>query len=469
MDKKSTKPHKSSKRTKSNPIKNRTIFTGDNLHIMRGMQSESVDLIYLDPPFNSKHNYAAPIGSKAAGAEFKDTWTLKDIDEAWWGEIQHDNAGLYKILDAAGKTGTRSIKAYLIYMAIRILEMRRILKNTGSLYLHCDPTMSHYLKLILDSIFGNLTYHNDITWKRTSAHNDGKRYGKISDQILFYSKSKKYTWNIVYQPYSEEYVKREFKHKDDRGQYKHSDLTAQSLAGGGYEYEFMGHNRIWKRPKKSMIALVKDDRIYVPRNNGVPRYKIYLNESKGIPLQNIWIGIQNVQGNEKLGYPTQKPIELLKRIITASSNEGDTVLDPFCGCATACSAAEVLDRKWIGIDISPKAYDLVKIRLRREAGLDKFTKGAGELVHRTDIPVRTGQRTRDIKCILYGKQEGHCNGCCHWFEIRNFHIDHMVPTSKGGPDDDSNLQLLCGSCNSIKGNRTMAYLLSRLKEFAIRS
>ena len=477
MDKKSTKSRKSSKRAKSNPIKNRTIFTGDNLHIMRGMQNESVDLIYLDPPFNSKHNYAAPIGSKAAGAEFKDTWTLKDIDEAWWGEIQHDNPGLYKVLDAAGKVGSKSIKAYLIYMAIRILEMHRILKNTGSLYLHCDPTMSHYLKTVLDSIFNTSNFKNEIIWKRGTAHNDASRYGAIHDVIFFYVKSKDYNWNKMYTPYSQEYIDRYYKFDDDdgRGRFWTHDISAKGLQGGGYHFKYKGINIVWRFSETRIKELDADNRIYWPKKkSAMPKIKRYLNDAKGIPLQDLFLDVKSLAGfgankNERLGYPTQKPIELLKRIIESSSNENDVVLDPFCGCATACSAAEVLDRKWIGIDISSKAYDLVKIRLRREAGLDKFTKGAGELVHRTDIPVRKGQRARDIKCILYGKQEGHCNGCRHWFEIRNFHIDHIIPTSKGGPDDNSNLQLLCGSCNSVKGNRTMAYLLSRLKELEIRS
>jgi len=175
---------------------------------MRGIEDESADLIYLDPPFNSKHNYAAPIGSKAAGAEFKDTWTLSDIDAAWWGEIADQNEPLYSIIGTSGKIGGKSTMSYLIYMAIGIPEMHRILKSTGSLCLHCDTTMNHYLKLVLDSIFGSKSFRNDISWKRTSAHNDGKRYGKISDQLLFYTKTRKYTWNRVYLPYSEEYVKK---------------------------------------------------------------------------------------------------------------------------------------------------------------------------------------------------------------------------------------------------------------------
>ncbi len=175
--------------------------------------------------------------------------------------------------------------SYLIYMAIRILEMHRILKSTGSLYLHCDTTMSHYLKLVLDSIFGGESFRNDITWKRTSSHNDSKRYGKISDQILFYSKTRDYTWNDVYLPYSEEYKKKNFKNKDDRGYYSHEQLTAKSLSGGGYEYEYKGHMRIWKRALESMLELEKNDMLHYPKKKGgLPRYKIYLDDAKGLPL-----------------------------------------------------------------------------------------------------------------------------------------------------------------------------------------
>lgn len=369
-------------------IKNRTIFTADNLQIMRGMKDKSVDLIYVDPPFNSNHDYAASPDSAAAGTGFRDTWTVDDVDESWLAEIADKSESLYSVICTSEKTGGgKSAVSYLIYMAVRILEMHRILKPTGSLYLHCDTTMSHYLKLMLDAIFGNDFFRNDITWKRFSAHNDGKRYGDISDHILFYTKTHQYTWNVVYVPYSDKYVNANFTCKDKRGYYTHNGLTAESLSGGGYEYEYKGHTRIWKRPLESMLELEKQQRIHMPKKkNGIPRYKTYLDESQGVPLQNIWTDIPNVSGSEKLGYPTQKPLALLERIITCSSNAEDIVFDPFCGCATACLAAKRLGRRWIGCDISEKAYTLIEQRLRRDAGITKFITGAGEVIQRTDTP-----------------------------------------------------------------------------------
>ncbi len=449
-------------------IKNRTIFTGDNLEILRGFPDDFIDLIYLDPPFNSKHNYAAPIGSKAAGAAFKDTWNLDDIDMAWWGEIAEVSRPLYEVLDMTRYVGGKNAMSYLIYMAVRILELHRILKDTGSVYLHCDPTMSHYLKMVLDAVFDRDNFRNEVIWKRFSAHNDGKRYGKITDSVLYYTKTNKYVWNKVYVDYSDEYIKKAFSNEDKRGVYQHQPLTADSLAGGGYEYEFQGHNRIWKYPLKSMKELENEGKLHIPKKKGgIPRKKVYREESPGIPLQNVWTDIPIVGGEEKLGYPTQKPLALLERIIKASSNEGDIVLDPFCGCATACSAAERLNRKWVGIDISPKAVDLLNARLVSEAGMDKYTKGAGILIHRTDIPIRKGNRSKNIKHQLFGIQEGRCNLCKHEIEFRHMEVDHVIPRAKGGPDDDANLQLLCGHCNRVKGKGTMEEAKVRLKELGV--
>ena len=441
--------------------KNRTMWTGDNLDIMRGMNSESVDLIYLDPPFNSKHDYAAPIGSEAAGAEFKDTWTLNDVAVEWHGLIAEENPKLYKVIDA---TMTKSDKAYIIYMAIRLLEMRRILKSTGSIYLHCDPTMSHYLKLVMDAIIGRKNFRSEIIWKRTSGHSDSKTLGSVHDTILYYTKTDNFTYNQQHIQYEKSYVMRRYKHKDPDGRrWMDDNLTAKGLSGGGYEYEYKGKKSLWRVSPEKMKELDAENRLYFTSKGGI-RIKRYLDEMSGLPINDVWTDIPpvNSRAKERVGYPTQKPIAFLDRIVQASSNPNDVVLDPFCGCATACIAAEKNVREWVGIDISPKAVDLVKSRMVKELGM------FGQVIHRTDILKRTDIVDFPVykthKHTLYGLQEGRCNGCNLHFPFRNFTIDHIVPQARGGQDHIENLQLLCGACNSMKGTGTMAELLAKLKE-----
>ena len=441
-------------------VNSKTIFTGDNLPVMRGMNSESVDLIYLDPPFNSNANYAAPIGSEAAGAEFKDTWTLRDVDNAWLDLIEAKHPSLNRVIHAAM---TNSDKSYLIYMAVRVLEMHRILKETGSIYLHCDPTMSHYLKLVMDAVFGRDNFLNEVVWKRTAAHNDSAVYGGIHDTILYYSKGDSPTLNEQYQPYSDEYLKR-YKHTDENGKrFLDRDLTAGSLSGGGYQYEWKGITKIWRCPFTTMQEYHKSGKLYYTRN-GTPRLKQFLDDMPGVPVQDVWIDIPpiNSQAKERVGYPTQKPLALLDRIIQASSHEADIVLDPFCGCATTLVAADRLQRDWIGVDISAKAAELVVERIRTDQGMFE------EIVARTDIPKRTDigdiprYNSPENKTQLYGEQGGECAGCKEHFRKQHLEIDHIIAKSVGGTDHIENLQLLCGHCNRIKGDRGQEYLLSRL-------
>ena len=443
----------------------KTIFTGDNLPIMRGMNSESVDLIYLDPPFNSNANYAAPIGSEAAGAEFKDTWTLNDVDVAWLDLIEAKHPALNRVIHAAM---TDSDKSYLIYMAVRLIEMHRILKPTGSIYLHCDPTMSHYLKLVMDAVFGKRNFRNEIVWQRTNAHNlKAKYFSKTHDVLLFYSKDKDYTWNKQYTDYSQAQLSR-YK-KDETGRlYTGRDLTVSS--GGNRNFQWRGSrpssNRSWGASLEQLERWYTEGRILLKRD-GTPRLdglKVYLDELPGKQIPAIWTDIPRI-GNtskERLGYPTQKPLALLERIIKASSNEGEVVFDPFCGCATTLVSADRLQRDWIGIDISAKAAELVVERIRVDQGLFEG------IVARTDIPQRTdlGDIPRynapENKTQLYGEQGGHCNGCGEHFQTQHLEIDHIIATSVGGTDHIENLQLLCGHCNRIKGDRGQEYLLSRL-------
>ena len=464
---------------------NQTIWTGDNLPILRGMNSASVDLIYLDPPFNSNADYAAPIGSKAAGAAFKDTWSLSDVDADWVNLIEAKHPALYRVLLAAM---TPSDKSYLAYMAARLLEMRRVLKPPGSIYLHCDPTMSHGLKLLMDSIFGKAAFTNEIVWQRTGSHGGAKRWGPIHDTILFYAGPGK-TWNRSFQAYDEQYVEKYYRLEDERGRYQVVSLTGAGTRTGDSGKPWRGidptdSGRHWAVPRQS-LQLAYPDRvglnslspqarldlldeaglIHWPPRGRIPRQKRYLDENPGTLIQDIVTDIRPLShaAKERTGYPTQKPLSLLRRIIEASSNDGEIVLDPFCGCATACIAAEQLQRQWIGIDISDKAADLVKLRMEKELGL--FYGGA----HRTDIPHRTDlgklppYNSTANKRQLYGEQEGHCAGCDTHFEARHLEIDHIIARGKGGTDHIENLQLLCGSCNRIKGDRGMEYLRVKLQ------
>ena len=443
-----------------------TVWTGDNLPIMRGMNSESVDLIYLDPPFNSKANYAAPIGSQAAGAEFKDTWTLSDVDAEWINLIEAKHPALHRVLLAAM---TDSDKSYLAYMAVRLLEMRRILKPTGSIYLHCDPTMSHYLKLVMDAVFGAGRFRTHIAWQRSTAHSDtrqGRRqHGRIQDNILYYTAGPKWTWNPLFTPYSDKYINSTYRHVEEPGgrRYRLDNLTGPGgAAKGNPQYEVMGVTRYWRYSEERMQELIEAGRVVQTAPGRVPAYKRYLDEMPGVSLQDIWTDISQSR-KERTGYPTQKPLALLDRIVKASSNEGDMILDPFCGCATACIAAEALQRQWAGIDISPKAAELVKLRMDGELGM------LHDGIHRTDIPKRTDlgklprYNSEQNRKALYGEQGGHCAGCATHFEARHFEVDHIIARNKGGTDHLENLQLLCASCNRIKGDRGMEYLRVKLQ------
>ncbi len=469
-------------------IKPKTIFTGDNLPIMRGINSESVDLIYLDPPFNSKTNYAAPIGSAAAGAEFKDTWTLDDVDNAWLDLIETKYPALNRVIHAAM---TNSDKSYLIYMAARLLEMKRILKDTGSIYLHCDPTMSHYLKLVMDAVFGKANFRNEVVWKRTSTKSLAKRYAVNTDRILYYIKSNGATWNQQYAPYDDEYIQKTFRGQDKHGKYGTVDLSGGKAGSSRAYMPLKGieppPGRAWAPPARNKFpasaqALLPDNYesldqlakcevlddaglLHWPKGKiGRPRWKKYLSAMPGIVAGDLVLDTPPVKGKEGTGYPTQKPLALLDHIIKASSSKGDVVFDPFCGCATTLVAADRLQRKWIGIDISAKAAELVVERIKADQGLFQ------EIIARPDIPKRTdlGDIPRynapENKTQLYGEQSGDCNGCGTHFQKQHLEVDHIIAKEVGGTDHIENLQLLCSNCNRIKGDRGQEYLISRLNE-----
>ena len=446
----------------------KTIWTGDNLDILRGLNSESVDLIYLDPPFNSNRNYSAPVGSKAAGAAFKDTWSLSDLDVAWMGLIADEQPAIYKIIEAAGLSHSQGMQSYLCMMAIRLLEMRRVLKVTGSIYLHCDPTASHYLKALMDAVFGHGNFRSEITWRRTNAKGLAfKGYPNNADFLLYYSVADDFVWERPFRPHDPAYVNKFYRHiEPETGRrYRLDNLANPNSDRPNLTYEFLGVVRVWRWTRERMQAAYEKGLVVQRRPGAVPAMKRYLDEMRGNPVDTIWDDIKPIQSQakERLGYPTQKPLALLERIIKASSNPGDVVLDPFCGCATACVAAEELGRHWVGIDLSPKAVELVNIRLKEFMG-DLFHSQL--VTARTDIPRRTDIEKpinyRRNRHVLFGQQEGRCNGCKLEFPFKMFDVDHLIPRSRGGTDHLDNLQLLCSHCNRLKGNRTQEYLLVRL-------
>lgn len=347
------------------------------------MPNEYVDLIYLDPPFNSNADYNVLYGTKRGGPSqaqshaFEDTWKWGPDAQRALNDTaaRHLEAGA--LLDAFQKLFYGSnMMAYLAMMAVRLIELHRILKDTGSIYLHCDPTASHYLKMLLDSIFGPTRFRSEIIWKRSHSHNSANRYGPIHDIILFYSKTDQYTWNKLYTPLAESYTKSHYKYEEKGRFYKRQDLTGPGVRYGETGQAWRGidptpKRRHWMRPPSELEKLDAEGLIYWPSSKGAwPYLKRFLDKSDGQLLQDIWIDINpiNPVAQERLGYPTQKPLALLERLISASSNPGDIVLDSFCGCGTAVEAAQKLGRKWVGIDITYLAIHVIEERLNKAFG-----------------------------------------------------------------------------------------------------
>ncbi len=382
-------------------MKNR-MYYGDNLEILSNQEyfpDELVDLIYLDPPFNSNRNYnvlfkaESGADSEAQITAFEDTWHWGENALATYFDLVQDapatvSTAIKALMDLIGHN---QMMAYLVMMAARLVELERVLKPTGSLYLHCDPTASHYLKILLDAIFGTQNYRNHITWKRTGSHGGSRKWGPISDNIFFYTKSEKYVWNKVYQPYDRQYIDDYYRYEDENGQYRLVTLTGAGTRQGesGRPWRSVdptNSGRHWAVPKASLESaypnrdlsalsvqerldlLDKAGLVYWPKHGKVPQQKRYLAEAEGVLIQDIISDIRPLgsQAKERLSYPTQKPEALLERIIRASSNEGDIVFDPFCGCGTTIAAAHKLNRRWIGIDITHLSIALQKFRLQNQ-------------------------------------------------------------------------------------------------------
>ncbi len=346
----------------SSLVDTRVVYCGDCLEKLPDLPDGCVDLIYIDPPFNSNRNY-----------------------EVFWGETQERRS----FEDRHACT-----QAYIDFMRPRCVELHRVLKDTGSFYYHCDWHAEHYVKVMLDQIFGETQFQNEIIWKRTAAHSDSKRWNTVHDALLFYTKTGTFTWNTQYGPYSDEYVKTKYRHKDPSGRRYRLDNITSPNPRPNMMYEWKGFpspEKGWRYSKETMAKLDEEGRIWYPDSKKKrPQLKRFLDEMPGVPLSTIWTDIPpiNSQAAERLGYPTQKPLTLLERIVKASSNENDIVLDAFCGCGTALVAAQELDRQWIGIDISPTACRVMAKRLKDVCKLpedeDLWRIGRGFIVR--DLP-----------------------------------------------------------------------------------
>lgn len=485
-------------------IPNRTLFVADNLRVMRGIDSESIDLIATDPPFNSKRSFNAPLGSKAAEQKFDDRWRWDEVTDEWHDVIAADHPAIKELIEAAAvieggtvsssgkvETGvTDSIAAFLAWMAPRVVEMHRVLKPTGSFYLHCDDAANSYLRLLLDGIFGKNRFRNEIVWQRTEGKGlNPTKYVRNCDRLLYYTKGGKPTWNQQYDPFDSSYGS-DWR-QDERGPWDAADLTG-GKAGSVEAYKpFNGvipsPGRAWAPPPRdkfppnsglpddyeTLDALSKCEALdaaglihWPNKKNGIPRYKKYLSTLRGKYASDLITNVPPVSSHseERTGWRTQKPLALYSRIIKASSNIGDLVLDPFAGCATTCVAAEQLQRRWIGIDIDPIAENVTKDRLQSETGL--FEQDGNPVTvrknppKRTDIPIVSDDK---LRLALWNNQAHRCgNPYCDALELRvvDLHLDHRIPKSRGGEDGILNRVGLCQNCNNRKGTKAWGVFLN---------
>ena len=474
---------------------NRTLFHGDNLPFLRAMNSESVDLIATDPPFNKGRDFHATPDSLAAGAKFQDRWSWEqDVHQEWVDQITDDYPRLMEAIESARYAHSDGMGAFMCFMAVRFLEMRRVLKPTGSIYLHCDPTASHYLKAVMDAIFGWKNFRNEIVWQKIrSSKAQTKGFGSVHDTILVYGKTASPVWNNLYTPLSNERIARHYG-KAEPVTGRRYGLYDFTQAGQGTPRRFGDKvvapptSKHWIWDQDRIDGAMSEGRL-VFTSDSMIRLKRYLDESRGNPIEDIWVDISpvNAMSKQRVGYPTQKPLALYERIICASSNEGDIVLDPFAGCATTLVAAERLNRQWVGMDIWDNAKKVVLERLERERlalpeaeRRDLFTE---DVYFTKDPPARTDdgdeaapflrvkERVKEpegkkmsragMYDFLITQHGPRCQGCDRKFDDpRYLELDHNTPRSDGGLNHISNRILLCGPCNRLKSNQ---YTLSGLR------
>ena len=520
---------------------NRGVYIADNLDFLRRINTNSVDLVCIDPPFAKNDTFTADklkppltqsekenemrvleewgittpeqaddagiawLDDPKARGGYRDTWAWNaDIHEDWVDGIKATHPAVNMLLEATREIHGDSIAAYLAFMAIRLFEIHRILKPTGSLYLHCDHTVSGYLRQLLDGVFGADNFRNEIVWRRFSAHNDAQRFGQIHDTLFYYSKSQRFVWTrAAREPYDPDYIAKSYRYEDGKGKFMTSPLQARSLSGGGYHYTWRGIADVWKFPQERLDELDAAGLIYWPPKGKFPRRKVYLDPERGIAPRDLILDIKPLMsGNgEQTGYPTQKPYKLAERLILASTNPGDVVLDCFAGCAYTAVAAEKLGRQWTACDINLRAWTVFKRQFNKGGDLPLLTcndqttgqqvlgceptvtiHGHNQLPERTDggggvevKPLRTNNRRQEsrqykrastlltdremLSALLqfsYGRA-----WCCGFISQNadnslaygNYELDHVLPKSAGGTDEIENRAPLCPSHNGLKSNR----------------
>lgn len=463
---------------------NRTLFVADNIHVMRGMNSESVDCIATDPPFNAKRLFNAPLGSKSAGQKFDDRWRWDEVTDEWHDLIASEHAAIKEIIEAAavieggnvtrgtGKIDTgrtkNSIAAYLAYMAPRIVEMRRILKPTGVLFLQCNWEANSYLRLLLDAVFGRDKMVNEIAWKSHSSKGLAKkRLPRNHGVILAYGKTTKWKWNPSYEPYDlknlDEKTLAQYDKMDRGRRYQLTDLTNPNHNRPNLTYEFLGIKRVWRWTRKRMQEAYEEGRVVQAAPGLVPRFKRYLDEQQGRPRDDVWTDVMMPESSDS-EWTTRKPIALYQRLIECATDPGDIVLDPFAGCATTCVAAEYLNpsRQWVAIDIDPVSETETEKRLLEASGLFQGPAAPVNVrkkLKRDDIPQMPDAKLRES---LWNRQGKRCaNPYCDSDSLRvvDMHLDHRIPYVRGGEDDQSNRIALCGNCNTRKGKKAWGLFL----------
>jgi site-specific DNA-methyltransferase (adenine-specific) len=440
-------------------------YCGDNLEILTTLNlvpAESVDLIYLDPPFNSKRTFNIVYKDSRAQTEaFKDHWTWEEAAPQY-ARLLEDSTTPTKL-----KTLLRGLRdllidddsdllAYLAMMAPRLFALYGVLKPNGALYLHCDPTASHYLKVILDAVFGVGSFTNEVIWQRTNVHSDAKRWSPVSDTLLYYCKGRSFTWNAIYVPHSDEYVASKYRHQDPDGRRYRLDNMTSPNPRPNMMYEWRGHASPpngWRFSKETMTELHAAGRIWYPDSKAKrPQYKRYLDEMTGTLLGNVWTDIDpiNSRAAERLGYPTQKPLTLLERIINASSNKGDLVLDPFCGCGTTIEASARLGRRWIGIDIARKAAEITEDRFKKlelePPSIEWYppdVDAALALAARSGLKFEEWVR-RKVRAVRRRKHDRGIDGEAYFRDERN-QLTHVLISVKGGKLNPSMVRELRGT------------------------